>query len=183
MTTSEHWQIPRVVDVIVRERPQSVLDVGAGWGKYGVLAREYAEPAIIDAVDANPVRYPVYDRVFVGDIRDLGGVLPAEAGPYDLALVIEVIEHLTKEEGWHLLDQLTRRAKRVLITTPLGFRRQEVPDMPFENHRSGWVPWEFSKRFIVHRSSIFPGHHSRFLRLPRLWQILVVVSARQAAQT
>src|SRR6266581_4701278 len=127
MTTSEHWQIPKVVEVIVRERPQSVLDVGAGWGKYGVLAREYAEPAIVDAIDANPPRYPVYDHTFVGDIRDLDHVLPAEAGPYDLALLIEVIEHLSRDEAWRLLDDLTRRAKRVLITTPFGFRKQQVP--------------------------------------------------------
>src|SRR6266436_3092984 len=107
---------------MIRERPQRLLDVGAGWGKFGVLAREYAEPATVDAIDANPPRYPVYDRTFIGDIRELGRVLPVDAEPYDLALLIDVIEHLTKEEGWRLLDDLTVRAKRILLTTPLGFR-------------------------------------------------------------
>ena len=177
MTTSEHSQIPKVMSVIVRERPQSVLDVGAGWGKYGVLAREYAEPALVDAIDAIPPRYPVYDHVFVGDIRDLDRVLPADAGPYDLALLIEVIEHLEKDEAWRVLDQLMRRAKRVLITTPLGFRRQEVPDLPFENHRSGWHLSDFSRRCVVHHWRIYPTHFSRFLGIPKLWQLLVLVSA------
>jgi SAM-dependent methyltransferase len=178
MPTSEHWQIPRVVDAIIRERPHSVLDVGAGYGKYGVLAREYASPERVDAVDANPPRYAVYDHVYLGDIRGLERLLPADAPRYDLALFIDTIEHLEKAEAWTLLDQLARRARRVLITTPWGFRSQEIPGQPFETHRSGWYPWEFRARFVVHRTQVFPGHFSRWLRLPKLWQLLVVVSAR-----
>lgn len=177
MPTSEHWQIPRIVDVIARERPRSVLDVGAGYGKYGVLAREYADPRRVDAVDANPPRYPVYDHVYQGDIRELDRLLPPDVPEYDLALFIDVIEHFDKEDAWRVLDALTRRAHRVLITTPLGFRPQEIPGMPFETHRSGWYPWDFSRRCMVHRWQIFPGHYSRWLRLPKLWQQLVVVSA------
>jgi hypothetical protein len=178
MPTSEHWQIPRIVDVIVRERPQTVLDVGAGFGKYGLLAREYSAARRIDAIDANPPRFPVYDHVYLGDLRAIDALLPADAPRYDLALFIDVIEHLEKPEAWTLLDALTRRAGRVLITTPWGFRRQEIPGMPFETHRSGWLPWEFRKRYRVHQSSVFPGHFTRYMRLPRLWQILVLVSAR-----
>ena len=39
MPTSEYVQIPKVVEVIARLAPRTVLDVGAGYGKYGVLAR------------------------------------------------------------------------------------------------------------------------------------------------
>jgi SAM-dependent methyltransferase len=178
MPTSEHWQIPRIVEVIVRERPRSVLDVGAGYGKYGVLAREYADPRRVDAVDANAPRYPVYDNVYLGDIRALDQLLPPDVPPYDLALFVDVIEHLDKEDAWRVLEALTRRAHRVLITTPLGFRAQEIPGMPYETHRSGWYPWDFSRRCTVHAWQVFPGHYSRWLRVPKLWQLLVLVSAR-----
>jgi SAM-dependent methyltransferase len=178
MPTSEHWQIPKIVDVIASLRPRSVLDVGAGYGKYGLLAREYGDAERVDAVDANAPRFQVYDHVYVGDIRHLDTVLPADAPHYDLALFIDVIEHLEKPEALKVLDDLTRRARRVLITTPFGFRTQEIPGMPFETHRSGWYPWEFSKRYRVVRSSVFPGHFTRFLRRPRLFQILVLLEAR-----
>ena len=178
MPTSEHWQIPRVVDVLVRERPRTVLDVGAGYGKYGMLAREYGGAERVDAVDAVAPRFPVYDHVWLGDVRALDTLLPADAGPYDLALFIDTIEHLEKPEGWSLLDVLTRRARHVLITTPWGFRPQEIPGQPFETHRSGWQPWEFGRRYRVVRREVFPGHFTRWLRLPRLWQILVVIAAR-----
>ena len=179
MPTSEHWQIPRVVDVLVRERPHTVLDVGAGYGKYGLLAREYAGAARVDAVDAVPPRFPVYDHVWLGDLRSLESLLPADPPRWDLALFIDAIEHLEKDEAWKVLDTLVRRAHRVLVTTPWGFRPQEIAGMPFETHRSGWHPWEFGQRCRVHRWSVFPGHYTKYLRLPRLWQILVLVSARR----
>ena len=178
MPTSEHWQIPRVCDVLVAERPASVLDVGAGYGKYGLLAREFGEAARVDAIDANPPRFDVYDHVYLGDLRQLDTLLPADAPRYDLAMFIDVIEHLDKPDAWSFLAKLTSRAKKVLITTPWGFRPQEIPGMPWETHRSGWFPWEFKRDYRVHRWSVFPGHYSRFFRRPRLWQVLVVLSAK-----
>ena len=50
--------------------------------------------------------------------------------------------------------------------------------MPFETHRSGWYPWEFAGRWKLHRWQVYPGHLSKHLRLPRLWQQLVVVSRK-----
>src|SRR5437870_2488502 len=94
MPTSEHWQIPYICEVLAREKPARVLDVGAGYGKYGVLAREYGGSTVVDALDINPPRYPVYDHVYLGDLSKLD--LPAEASRYDLALFIDVIEHLDK---------------------------------------------------------------------------------------
>lgn len=178
MPTSEHWQIPFILDVIATERPVALLDVGAGFGKYGCLAREYADPRRVDAVDANAPKLPCYDHIYVGDVRALDSLLPADAPRYDLALLVDVIEHLEKPEGRRLLDQLVVRARRVLVTTPLGFRRQEVPGQPYETHRSGWYPWDFWGRYTVGRLQVFPGHFSRRLRRPRLWQLLALVSER-----
>lgn len=178
MPTSEHWQIPKIVDVIARAQPRRVLDVGAGYGKYGLLAREYGGAERVDAVDANAPRFPVYDHVYLGDIRRLDQVLPEPNSPYDLALFIDVIEHLEKDDGWRVLEDLTHRAKQVLVTTPFGFRRQEIPGMPYETHRSGWYPWEFGKRFQVRRWQVFPGHYTRFFRRPRLFQVLVLLERR-----
>lgn len=180
MPTSEHWQIPHIVERIARLKPGSVLDVGAGYGKYGVLAREYGGASRVDALDVTAPRYPVYDHLYLGDVRELDRVLPGDAGRYDLALFIDVIEHLEKSEGGRVLEALTRRARRVLVATPWGFRRQEIPGMPYETHRSGWYPWDLSRHARVESWSVFPGHFTRWLRLPRLWQLVALVSAREA---
>ncbi|TMQ65484.1 MAG: class I SAM-dependent methyltransferase [Candidatus Eisenbacteria bacterium] len=178
MPTSEHWQIPHVLDALVAERPDTLLDVGAGYGKYGCLAREYASPSRVDAVDVVAPRFPCYDHCYLGDLRRLDTLLPADAPRYDLALLIDVIEHLEKQEGHRLVGELLGRARRVLIATPCGFRAQEVAGKPFETHRSGWLPWDFWGRYRVHRLRVFAGHRTRFLRRPRLWQILALVSGR-----
>ena len=91
MPTSEHWQIPWVLEVIHREQPKSVLDVGAGYGKFGMLAREYAAPERVDALDVNQPRFETYDHVYLGDLRDIDRVLPEQAPVYDLALFIDTI--------------------------------------------------------------------------------------------
>jgi len=181
MPTSEHWQIPKIVDVMADLRPRTVLDVGAGYGKYGLLAREYGGAERVDAIDVNPPRFAVYDHVYLGDIMKLETVLPPEPARYDLALFIDVIEHLEKADAWQVLDALVRRSTRVLITTPVGFRRQEIPGMPYETHRSGWYPWEFRRRYHVIRTQVFPGHFSRFLRRPRLWQQLILLGPRSGS--
>jgi SAM-dependent methyltransferase len=177
--TSQHWQIPYVLDVIASERPDTVLDVGSGFGKYGTLAREYAAPSRVDALDMTAPRFPGYDHVYLGDLRELDRVLPLDAPRYDLALFVDVIEHFEKAEGHRVLAGLLKRSRRVLVTTPLGFRAQEIPGMPFETHRSGWWPWDFGG-YRVRRRQIFPGHFSRHLKLPRLWQLLVVVEEKSS---
>ena len=179
MPTSQHWQIPYVLDVIASERPDTVLDVGSGFGKYGALAREYAAPSRVDALDVTEPRLPGYDHVYLGDLRELDRVLPSDAPRYDLALFVDVIEHFEKAEGHRVLAGLLRRSRRVLVTTPLGFRAQEIPGLPFETHRSGWWPWDFG-RYRVRRRRIFPGHFTRHLKLPRLWQLLVVVEEKSS---
>ena len=178
MPTSEHWQIPYVVDVIAAERPTTLLDVGAGFGKYGCLAREYADPRRVDAADAHAPKLACYDHIYLGDLRALDRMLPADAPRYDLALFVDVIEHFEKPEGRRVLEELLKHARRVLITTPLGFRRQEIAGQPFETHRSGWYPWDFWGHHTVHRLRVFPAHFTRHLRLPRLWQLLALVSER-----
>jgi hypothetical protein len=177
--TSERWQIPHVLDVLVELQPHTVLDVGAGWGKYGVLTREYAPVTRVDGLDVAPPRHPGYDHFYVGDVRELDTVLPADAPRYDLALFQEVLEHLERADGWKVLDRLAARAARVLVTTPLGYRAQENADLPFENHRSGWFPWEFGARYRVHAWRVYPGAKSRWLRLPTAWQFFVLLSAKR----
>ncbi len=183
MATSEHWQIPWVVELMARERPLSVLDVGAGWGKFGVLAREYAQPQRLDAIDVAPPRYPVYDHVYVGDVRDLDRLIPAETPRYDLALVVEVLEHFEKADGWRVLELLSQRARRILIATPWGYRPQEAPGLPYESHRSGWYPWEFRGLYHIHDWRVYPGHFTRHLKIPRMWQFAVLLSSRTEVAT
>jgi len=43
MPTSHPFQLDDIVQLIIETAPLSILDIGVGFGKYGLLAREYLE--------------------------------------------------------------------------------------------------------------------------------------------
>ncbi|MDP2587567.1 MAG: SAM-dependent methyltransferase [bacterium] len=67
---------------------------------------------------------------------------------FECVLASDVIEHLPKEDGYKLLDQMESIAgKRVVVFTPNGFVRQgEYDKNPWQVHRSGWTRAEFEQR-------------------------------------
>lgn len=67
---------------------------------------------------------------------------------FDAVILIEVLEHLTKEEGIHLLEKVeTWAKKKVVVTTPNGYLPQgEMSNNPYQVHRSGWTVDEMKGR-------------------------------------
>jgi hypothetical protein len=67
---------------------------------------------------------------------------------FDCVIALDVIEHLTKDEGLRLLDAMESIARgRVVIFTPNGFLQQPAePDNPHQLHVSGWTPAEMRAR-------------------------------------
>ena len=72
----------------------------------------------------------------------------------DTIFLLDVIEHIEKEEGKALLEEALRVARvQVVVYTPLGFMPHEVHDTPSDwgdiphgstqKHLSGWTPQEF----------------------------------------
>lgn len=66
----------------------------------------------------------------------------------DAVVLVEVLEHLAKPEGRHLLDRAERWARRrVVVTTPNGFVPQvALEGNPHQAHLSGWSVGEMQAR-------------------------------------
>ena len=64
---------------------------------------------------------------------------------FDAILCLEVLEHLTKEEGYELIKRMKKWAKKkIIISVPNGFIEQHGYDgNPFQEHHSGWKIEEF----------------------------------------
>lgn len=157
MPTSHHRQLNELIEIIVLVDPRSVLDVGVGFGKFGVLAREYLElwdgrerydvwERRIDGIEGcegyiTDLHRFVYDHVYVGDALQLVDELECR---YDLVLLIDVLEHFEREAGMALLEKLLSRGRSVLLSTPI-----EMPDQEssfgnvYETHRYEWQPADF----------------------------------------
>ncbi|MCU0611673.1 MAG: class I SAM-dependent methyltransferase [Candidatus Eisenbacteria bacterium] len=184
MPSSDFNQIGPIVELIVLTNPQSVLDVGCGFGKFGVLAREYLElwdgrgrygdrTRRIDAVEAfepyiTPLHRFIYDEILIGDA---GGIIPGIEHAYDLALLIDVIEHQDRDAGHALILACLAKCRNVLVATPKFPGEQgSLFGNPAETHRSSWQQADLQALpncFIVpHRDSLicFAGKDAK-----RVW--------------
>ena len=156
MPSSQIENITTIVRWIAEIDPASILDVGVGFGKYGVLAREYTDlrhgryhrrdwKVVIDGIEifdpyVNPT-WDIYDRVFCEDAVEL---LP-HLKNYELVLLCDVIEHLEKPVGQAMLAECRRMATRaVIVSTPLGqFPQDPIHGNEHERHRSEWTEKDF----------------------------------------
>jgi SAM-dependent methyltransferase len=138
-----------IVETVAALEPKAVLDLGCGTGKYGFLVRErldYSQQGNgvrIEGVEGyasylGPVHDLIYDRVVVSDVCEF--LAGAQAGSYDVALCLDVIEHLTPEGGAALIQDALRVATTLIISTPRGYYRQDGHENELERHLSWWPP-------------------------------------------
>jgi hypothetical protein len=159
LPSSQHYHISKIMDLVTIVDPRSVLDVGTGFGKYGILCREYLElwdgrqkysdfKRRIDGVEAfspyiTPLHNYVYDNLYVEDVRELVDKLDYN---YDLVLLIDVLEHFSKTDGELLLEKLLSKNLGILISTPKDPSDQKNAfGNIYETHKSRWTIKDISK--------------------------------------
>jgi hypothetical protein len=162
MATSPYDDTVFVLDFLgklIWEQEATILDVGAGFGRWGFLLRCHLgfgksltahrpQRLTIDAIESfagntSPIYECVYDQTFQDDAAS---VLPG-LGRYDVIICSHVIEHFEKAQGLKFLDEMVMHAtKAVIIGLPFGECPQEEYDgNSFEVHRSTWVAGDFDK--------------------------------------
>lgn len=122
----------------------SVLDVGCG--TESPIGRLDPRPHAVGLDSHRPslnesLAKGLHDAGVVGDALDIVDLFGRDS--FDAVIAMDVIEHLPKEAGWRLLEQMTQVAReRVVIFTPNGFLpqvRDEVNVNPAQEHLSGWT--------------------------------------------
>lgn len=130
-----------------------VLDVGCGWGHYGVLIADQWPWATVTGMDARPqnVRWrDAYATVWPVVLPDPD----SEPGAFDLVLLLDVIEHLPREDGLRALAWC-RRHGPVILATPNGFMEQD--GALYDEHLSGWTVADI-EALGAQRVTVVPGH-------------------------
>ncbi len=150
MPSSHFYQLNQIMELITLTRPNSILDVGIGFGKYGYLCREYLElldgrqklddwQRRIDGIEIferyiTPLQEKIYDHIYPGDALD---ILPGLSKKYDLILLIDVIEHFEYAQGDRLLRLCLQLGKNAIVSTPkFDFPQSACFGNPFERHKS-----------------------------------------------
>jgi len=85
----------------------------------------------------------IFDDYIFADIREI----EFKEDSFDAVLALDVLEHLTKEDGYRIIRKMQRWARmKVIIFTPNGFVLQNAYDNnPFQIHISGWTTSEFER--------------------------------------
>jgi hypothetical protein len=196
MGVSDPSNLPFVARELQRLKPQSILEIGVGFGKWGVVAREYLEAwqgrfrrdawqTWIEGIEIfedyrNPVWNAVYDKIHIGDATELVNSL----GQFDVGLICDVIEHIDKPAGHELLNQLLAHCRTVILTTPLSFWPQgEEHGNARQKHLCLWRPEDlrgYSGRIIELGSTFAAVISARTANLqePRLQRRLDHVGVR-----
>lgn len=182
MPSSASESIPYEIEFIRKNRPElkSVLDVGIGFGKGAFLIREYFDvkrdglykpenwKVKITGVEVyheylSELQRMLYDEIVVGDVFEVIDKL----GKFELAILGDVIEHFSKEEGLLLLDKLFEHVEDVFVATPHGFLSHPAKGGNLhEEHKSGWKIEDFDGYKIL--------DHAVIKRLRKGEELLVV---------
>lgn len=131
----------------IQPNPQRILDVGAGYGKHGVLLREYLDPTpTVHGVEAwEPYVKAhrlegIYDHLYTRDVLTFSA---ADLLTYDLIVMGDVIEHIEKPDA---LDLLARAPGAwFVIATPVVHFHTDPDLPPTERHVSHWTAADFEQ--------------------------------------
>jgi hypothetical protein len=149
-TVWTHGALPGILEAIP-VNCESLVDLGCGRGIIGALCRIYRAPRRLVGVDgfepylAFCKQMGFYDETFRSDLRETP--LPFRAQEFHVATCIEVIEHLPKDAGKTLLDELERIASCVIVATPgIWFEQDNYDGNILQRHLSLWRTSEFRDR-------------------------------------
>jgi SAM-dependent methyltransferase len=129
----------RSIDAKVR----SILDIGCGRGEPMRFIGRRMQLASVGADIFFPYLKEcrtkrTHAAVIQCDVR----YLPFRSDSFDAVLCMEVLEHMERDEGKHLLEEMERIARlQVILTTPVGYHEQtEYDGNPYQEHKHIWSP-------------------------------------------
>lgn len=157
MPTSTYIHTSDVMEVVTRLKPASVLDVGCGFGKWGLLFRDVCDvlrgrplkeqwKTTIDAVEPfseyiGEHHWSVYNGIWETTVQEwLGPNYPEWS--YDVIWAGDVLEHLLPNEVHGVYLDLVKRSKVAFIAAvPVGedWSQGASNGNELERHRNIWT--------------------------------------------
>lgn len=151
---------PRVLESVCRqiiiENPKNVLDIGVGFGKWGMLAREYTDiwnyrfypeewTTTVFGIEIHEryrnKNWDNYNHITIGDAADIVAARPWMA-PFDLVLMIDVLEHFEKEKGKAFIADVMKITDKFIVSYA-NSEQKDVRDNKHEDHVSKWEDRDF----------------------------------------
>jgi len=153
----EDWINNTVESIFEREglyptgKIQTVLDVGCGLSfKSQYISAQVRVGVEIYRPYIEKIETDVPFACVNADALDIGKLFLPRS--FDLVLLLDIVEHLGKEDSLRLMDMAEEIARvAVIVETPKGYIPQNIDiwgwgGHEFQTHRCGWTPDEFEAR-------------------------------------
>jgi len=170
MPSADPSNISDIIKIVTELKPMSILDVGIGVGKYGLLFRDYLDGHWAGHAfhDKNtwtlnlvgievfpkyitPVQEYVYSTIWIGEAYEILTRVK-DLHCFDLVFLGDVLEHFEKDQGKLLIrtirDNWLSEKGHILISTPnfktmINDNRRIIFGNVHELHKCRWYPIEF----------------------------------------
>lgn len=177
MGTSNWQNISYCVDLIRKINPQKVLDVGVGFGRWGMVCREFLDvwngrvdistwKTEIIGIEVFSKNINSYHDYFYNEIinENAHKFLKETGDSFDLIILGDVLEHFQKDEAYEVLEESLKKSNFVLLNIPLGkyWKQGELYGNIYEKHLSFWKDIEFSKFNVVAKKKFRDEIYRRF---------------------
>lgn len=152
---------PRVLESVCRqiiiENPKTVLDIGVGFGKWGMLAREYTDiwnyrfykeewTTRVYGIEIHDryrnQNWENYNQIAIGDAAEILTDNPWDNSSFDLVMMIDVLEHFEKERGKKLIRDVMGITNKFIVSYA-NSEQKDVRDNKHEDHVSKWEDEDF----------------------------------------
>jgi predicted TPR repeat methyltransferase len=123
-------------------KPQKILDIGPGAGKYEKLTREVLH-CQIDAVEIDSdyiEKYNLkerYNNIVISDTKEY--CLKNSSIRYDVVIFGDVLEHMFRSDAMDVLDFMLYRSKYIYCMWPNNYLQDAYDGHESEAHRSNFT--------------------------------------------
>jgi len=171
------FEILQAVEKAIKET-DVVLDIGCG-----IRPMSYFRPKLHILVEPHQEYVDILNYRNSGDKsvitlnqNALEALIHFASQSVDSIFLLDVIEHINKEEGLKIIQECERVAReQIVIFTPLGFMPQHVHGVDawglnggtFQEHISGWLPADFNADWSLHLCEEYHNHDAEGKQLKK----------------
>lgn len=137
---------------IKKLNPNTILDVGAGSGKYGKLCKDIGftnidclEPTANYITDYN--LQDIYKTIYPYNVLEF--ITHKHKFQYDVVIFGDVLEHLFRSQVIDILDYFLYKSKWIIVIWPNNMPQDDYGNNPYEIHKSNFTINDLSQHFNI----------------------------------
>lgn len=136
MPFSDPLNIRFAANFIMDVAPKSVLDIGAGSGKYGKMTRALTNDCRVHGVEVWQPYYERFGLAYVYEYMWFADIRHCEiAEDYDIIFLGDILEHMTEAEALAVWEKCRARSRFVFLSIPtIHYPQGAWEGNPYEEH-------------------------------------------------